>query len=46
MNALLELEGVTLELGEREVLHDVSFRVQRGETKVILGASGSERPPF
>ena len=41
MNALLELEGVTLELGEREVLHDVSFRVQRGETKVILGASGS-----
>jgi phospholipid/cholesterol/gamma-HCH transport system ATP-binding protein len=41
MNALLDLEGVTLALGGREVLHDVSFRVQRDETKVILGASGS-----
>lgn len=41
MSALLELEGVTLTLGDREVLHDVSFRVQSGETKVILGASGS-----
>jgi phospholipid/cholesterol/gamma-HCH transport system ATP-binding protein len=41
MNALLDLEGVTLALGGREVLHNVSFRVQRGETKVILGASGS-----
>jgi len=41
MTALLDLEGVTLALGGREVLHDISFRVQRGETKVILGASGS-----
>ena len=41
MTALLDLEGITLALGGREVLHDISFRVQRGETKVILGASGS-----
>ncbi|MBA2251570.1 MAG: ATP-binding cassette domain-containing protein [Nitrospirales bacterium] len=41
MSILLKLEGVTLALGGREVLHDVSFGVQRGETKVILGASGS-----
>jgi len=41
MTALLDLEGVTLALGGREVLHDISFRVRRGETKVILGASGS-----
>ena len=41
MSVWLELEGVTLALGGREVLHDVSFSVQRGETKVILGASGS-----
>ena len=39
--SVLDLEGVTLALGGREVLHDISFRVQRGETKVILGASGS-----
>lgn len=41
MSALLELEAVNLSLGDREILHDVSFRVQSGETKVILGASGS-----
>jgi phospholipid/cholesterol/gamma-HCH transport system ATP-binding protein len=41
MSLLLQLAGVTLSLGGREVLHDVSFHVQRGETKVILGASGS-----
>lgn len=41
MSVLLEVEGVTLALGGREVLHDVSFGVQQGETRVILGASGS-----
>ena len=41
MNVLLEVKGLTLALGGREVLHEVAFRVQRGETKVILGASGS-----
>jgi phospholipid/cholesterol/gamma-HCH transport system ATP-binding protein len=41
MSVLLDLEGITLSMGRREILHDVSFRVQRGETKVILGASGS-----
>lgn len=38
---MLRLEHVSLTLGDREVLHDVSFEVLRGETKVILGASGS-----
>jgi phospholipid/cholesterol/gamma-HCH transport system ATP-binding protein len=41
MSVLLQFEGVVLALGGREVLHDISFRVERGETKVILGASGS-----
>ena len=27
--------------GEREILHGISFDVQRGETMVILGGSGS-----
>ncbi|WP_447976586.1 ABC transporter ATP-binding protein [Candidatus Nitrospira bockiana] len=38
---MLRLEHVSLTLGEREVLHDISFDVRPGETKVILGASGS-----
>ena len=41
MTPLLELEGVALTLGGRDVLRDLSFHVRRGETKVILGASGS-----
>lgn len=41
MSVLLSVEHVSLALGGREILHDMSFQVQRGETKVILGASGS-----
>lgn len=41
MSGLLEVQGITLAFGTREILHDVSFGVQQGETKVILGASGS-----
>jgi phospholipid/cholesterol/gamma-HCH transport system ATP-binding protein len=39
--ALLAVRNVSLILGERQVLHDVSFHVKTGETRVILGASGS-----
>ena len=38
---MIALSGVWLTLGERHVLKDVSFDVQAGQTKVILGASGS-----
>lgn len=41
MSVLLSVEHVSLALGGREILDDMSFQVQRGETKVILGASGS-----
>lgn len=38
---MIVLDTVCLTLGEREVLKDLSIQVQPGETKVILGASGS-----
>src|SRR5437763_16606651 len=38
---MIALEGVWLTLGDRQVLQGTSFEVQPGETKVILGGSGS-----
>ncbi|MGH7205287.1 MAG: ABC transporter ATP-binding protein [Nitrospiraceae bacterium] len=38
---MIALEGVRLTLGDRQVLQGISFEVQPGETKVILGGSGS-----
>jgi phospholipid/cholesterol/gamma-HCH transport system ATP-binding protein len=38
---VLEFDRVWLTLDRKEVLRDVSFRLTRGETKVILGAAGS-----
>ncbi len=35
------LDSVDLTLGERQVLHDIGLKVESGETKVILGGSGS-----
>jgi phospholipid/cholesterol/gamma-HCH transport system ATP-binding protein len=39
--AAIRFEGVTKRLGGRVVLDNVSFEVPRGETFVIVGASGS-----
>ncbi len=38
---IIQLDNVTLELGGNEVLDDVSLRLSKGETKVILGPSGA-----
>src|SRR5437016_8508135 len=38
---MISLERVWLTLGDRQVLQGISFEVQPGETKVILGGSGS-----
>jgi len=37
----LELDGVSLVAGERDVLRDVSFRVRRGEVVGIAGVEGN-----
>jgi phospholipid/cholesterol/gamma-HCH transport system ATP-binding protein len=38
---MIALQDITLVLGDRPVLRDVSFQVKPGEAVVILGASGS-----
>ena len=38
---VISVVNLRVSYGEREVLHGVSFDVQRGETLVILGGSGS-----
>ncbi len=37
----IEFRHVTLSFGDRKVLDDLSFTVMRGETKIILGGSGT-----
>lgn len=39
--AIIRVHDLRVNYGEREVLHGISFQVQRGETLVILGGSGS-----
>src|SRR5215213_752757 len=36
----IEFQGVTLSFDEKVILDDLSFKVNKGETKVILGGSG------
>jgi len=36
----IEFRNVTIEFDGRKVLNDLSFRVMKGETKIILGGSG------
>jgi phospholipid/cholesterol/gamma-HCH transport system ATP-binding protein len=36
----IEFRNVTIEFDDRKVLNDLSFKVNRGETKIILGGSG------
>ena len=38
---MIRLEHVTVQMEDRRILDDVSFRVNPGETKVILGPSGA-----
>src|ERR1700757_5177327 len=38
---ILEMQDVVKYYGDTAVLNGVSFRVFRGETKIIIGASGS-----
>jgi len=38
---VISVRNLRVSYGEREILHGISFEVQRGETLVILGGSGS-----
>jgi osmoprotectant transport system ATP-binding protein len=41
MNPLVSFQRVSAHIGHTEILHNVSFDVQAGETLVLLGRSGS-----
>ncbi len=41
MTAVLELEGVTVPRGRRDVVHDVSLTVSTGEVVALLGPNGA-----
>jgi phospholipid/cholesterol/gamma-HCH transport system ATP-binding protein len=41
VDAVLEMKDVTKSYGGNQVLNGVSFRVRLGETKIIIGTSGS-----
>jgi len=38
---VISVQNLRVNYGEREILHGISFEVQRGETLVVLGGSGS-----
>ncbi|GAH62093.1 unnamed protein product, partial [marine sediment metagenome] len=38
---ILRVENIQKNYGREEVLEDISFEVKRGETKVIIGPSGT-----
>lgn len=40
-DAVLEMRDVVKSYGDTQVLNGISFRVRKGETKIIIGASGS-----
>jgi len=40
-NALLSVEGLSVEFGNSRVVDDISFRVEPGRTVAIVGESGS-----
>src|SRR5260370_3297335 len=40
-DAMISVRDLRVNYGEREILHGISFDVNRGETLVILGGSGS-----
>ena len=40
-NAIISLDGVTVELGGRTIFNDVSFVVEKGEFVAILGPNGA-----
>src|SRR5215475_5089268 len=41
MQTVLEMQDVVKYYGDTPVLNGISFKVFRGETKIIIGASGS-----
>lgn len=41
LNSAIEFQGVTMAYDERKILDDVSFTINPGETKIVMGGSGT-----
>lgn len=41
MDYLIEVDGLSFEIGDKLILNNISFQVQRGDITAILGSSGS-----
>ncbi|MBM7789897.1 ABC transporter ATP-binding protein [Tenggerimyces flavus] len=41
MNAVIDVEGLRMRYGSYDVLHDVTFQVQKGEVLALLGPNGA-----
>ena len=38
---IIEFQQINMAFGKKEILNDVSFAVQKGETLAVIGPSGS-----
>ncbi|MDH7594211.1 MAG: ABC transporter ATP-binding protein [Methanomicrobiales archaeon] len=38
---MLEIEDLHVEVGNKEILHDINLRIEKGETHVLMGPNGS-----
>ena len=45
MTALLQVEGLQTAYGASQVLFDITFSVQAGQTATLLGATAWAKPP-
>lgn len=37
---LLEIKNLTVEIGEKEILHNINLNLNAGETHVLMGPNG------
>ena len=38
---LLEIQNVSVKIGEASILHDISLNIKKGETHVLMGPNGA-----
>jgi Fe-S cluster assembly ATP-binding protein len=43
---MLEVRDLHVEVGEKDVLHDINLRIRKGETHVLMGPNGSGKSTF
>ena len=40
-NTLLEIQNLTVNVEEKEILHGINLKIQKGETHVLMGPNGA-----